>query len=56
MVGYPAERETDFLELRDFVTSFEIERVGVFAYSPEEGSRAHALGDPVPDEVKAGPR
>jgi ribosomal protein S12 methylthiotransferase len=52
MVGYPAERDTDFRELRDFVTSFEIERVGVFAYSPEEGSRAHALGDPVPDEVK----
>ncbi len=52
MVGYPAEREADFQELRDFVESFEIERVGVFTYSPEEGSRAHALGDPVPEEVK----
>jgi len=52
MVGFPEESERDFLELRDFVESFEIERVGVFTYSPEEGSRAYALGDPVPEDVK----
>ena len=52
MVGYPAEREEDFRELRDFVESFEIERVGVFTYSPEEGSTAYKLGDPVPEDVK----
>jgi ribosomal protein S12 methylthiotransferase len=52
MVGYPAETEEHFRELLDFVTSAEIERVGVFTYSPEEGSRAFNLGDPVPDEEK----
>ena len=52
MVGYPTEGEKEFRELRDFVVSSEIERVGVFTYSPEEGTRAQELGDPVPTEVK----
>lgn len=52
MVGYPAESDEDFQELLDFVISAEIERVGVFTYSPEEGSPAFALGDPVPDREK----
>jgi ribosomal protein S12 methylthiotransferase len=52
MVGYPAEGDKEFLELRDFVESFDIEHVGVFTYSPEEGTPAAALGDPVPADVK----
>jgi len=52
MVGYPAEGETEFEELRQFVESFAIEHVGVFTYSPEEGTPARHLGDPVPREVK----
>lgn len=52
MVGYPAERDKEFSELRDFVESFDIEHVGVFTYSPEEGTPAAALGDPVPADVK----
>lgn len=52
MVGYPTEGEEEFLELRDFVKETRIERVGVFAYSPEEGTRARSLGDPVPPEIK----
>jgi ribosomal protein S12 methylthiotransferase len=52
MVGYPAEGEKEFLELSDFVESFDIEHVGVFTYSPEEGTPAAALGDPVPADVK----
>lgn len=52
MVGYPAEGDKEFLELRDFVESFGIEHVGVFNYSPEEGTPAAALGDPVPEDVK----
>jgi len=52
MVGYPTEGENEFAELRDFVTETRIERVGVFAYSPEEGTRSWQLGDPVPREVK----
>jgi len=52
MVGYPAEGEREFHELKDFVASFEIERVGVFTYCPEENTRAMSLGDPVPQDVK----
>jgi len=52
MVGYPTEGESEFRELRDFVASAQIEHVGVFAYSPEEGTRAWPLGDPVPQETK----
>lgn len=52
MVGYPTEGEREFRELKDFVSSTQIEHVGVFTYSPEEGTRAWRLGDPVPHDVK----
>ena len=52
MVGYPTEGEKEFRDLRKFVASAEIEHVGVFTYSPEEGTRAWNLGDPVPLEEK----
>ncbi|HMK35087.1 MAG TPA: 30S ribosomal protein S12 methylthiotransferase RimO [Desulfomonilaceae bacterium] len=52
MVGYPAEGETEFRELSDFVATCDIEHVGVFTYSPEEGTSAFQLGDPVPGDVK----
>jgi len=53
MVGYPGEGEDEFGELREFVESGRVEHVGVFTYSPEEGTSAFKLGDPVSDEVKA---
>ncbi|MFH1115311.1 MAG: 30S ribosomal protein S12 methylthiotransferase RimO [Pseudomonadota bacterium] len=52
MVGFPTEGEKEFLDLRDFVQTYSIEHVGVFTYSPEEGTRAMDLGDPVPAETK----
>ena len=52
MVGYPAEGEKEFRELRDFVESTEIEKVGVFTYSPEEGTSAFELGDPICTDLK----
>ncbi len=52
MVGFPGEGEKEFAELRQFVQSMRIEHVGVFSYSPEEGTAAWSLGDPVPPEVK----
>lgn len=52
MVGYPTETESDFNELRDFVEEYEIDRVGVFGYSPEEGTEAFSLGDPIPQAEK----
>ena len=52
IVGYPNESEQDFQELYDFIKEVELDRVGVFTYSQEEGTRAFDLGDPIPEEVK----
>jgi len=50
MVGFPGETEAAFQALLDFVEEVRFERLGVFAYSPEEGTPALALPDPVPRE------
>ncbi|MBD5067933.1 MAG: 30S ribosomal protein S12 methylthiotransferase RimO [Alistipes sp.] len=53
LVGYPGESEADFAELEEFVREVRFERLGVFAYSEEEGTHsALRLRDDVPDEVK----
>lgn len=52
IVGFPGETETDFNELCDFVREMRFERVGVFAYSPEQGTKAYEMEDDVLDEVK----
>jgi ribosomal protein S12 methylthiotransferase len=52
ITGYPGETEKDFLELKDFITSCRFDRLGVFAYSHEEGTGAYSLKDSVPDKVK----
>ena len=53
IVGFPGETEADFAELCDFVKTVEFDHVGVFTYSHEEGTAAHALGDDVPARTKA---
>ena len=52
IVGYPGEDEKAFEELKDFVREARFSRLGVFAYSPEEGTPAYRLGDPVDEETK----
>lgn len=53
LVGYPGETEQDFAELEQFVRDVRFERLGVFAYSEEEGTySALSLQDDVPEEVK----
>ena len=53
MVGYPDESEADFGELKQFVSDVRFERLGVFAYSEEEGTySAEKLKDNIPQEVK----
>ena len=52
-MGYPGETEADFAELMQFVRDVRFERLGVFAYSEEEGTySARELADDVPDAVK----
>ncbi len=53
LTGYPGETERDFAELEQFVRDVRFERLGVFAYSEEEGTySARRLRDDVPEEVK----
>lgn len=53
MVGFPGETETDFEELKEFTKRARFERMGAFAYSEEEGTRAAKdFPDDVSEEVK----
>lgn len=53
IVGFPGETEAEFGELKTFVSDIRFEHVGVFTYSHEEGTAAHAVADDVPARVKA---
>ncbi len=52
IVGFPGETEADFDELLAFIAAVRFDHVGVFTYSHEEGTAAHALADDVPTGVK----
>jgi ribosomal protein S12 methylthiotransferase len=53
MVGFPGETEDDFKELLDFTRWARFDRMGAFAYSPEEGTwSGDRYEDDVPDDVK----
>ncbi|MDP1890271.1 MAG: 30S ribosomal protein S12 methylthiotransferase RimO [Gemmatimonadaceae bacterium] len=52
IVGFPGETDADVAQLLDFLQEIEFERVGVFAYSPQEGTRAAEMADDVPDGEK----
>lgn len=47
IVGFPGETSSDFEQLCDFLEETQFERVGCFAYSPQEGTRASLLEDDV---------
>ena len=52
MVGFPGETEQQFQTLLTFLRDYPFDRVGAFAFSPEEGTKAAEMPDQVPDEVK----
>jgi ribosomal protein S12 methylthiotransferase len=52
IVGFPGETDDDFQELLDFLEETRFDRVGAFTYSAQEGTRAWALADDVPEDVK----
>ncbi|MBQ9565592.1 MAG: 30S ribosomal protein S12 methylthiotransferase RimO [Synergistaceae bacterium] len=51
MTGFPGETEAQFQRVLDFLGEAELDRVGAFVYSPEEGTPAASFADPVPREV-----
>src|SRR5204863_434674 len=52
LVGFPGETDDDFRELLTFLEEAQFDRLGAFAYSPQEGTRATQYPDDVPDAVK----
>jgi ribosomal protein S12 methylthiotransferase len=56
IVGFPGERDEDFNELLAFAGDHAFDHLGVFTYSHEEGTSAHALADDVPARVKSARR
>lgn len=52
ITGFPGETEEEFEALMDFVGSMRFERLGVFTYSPEEGTKAARMEGQLPEEIK----
>ena len=52
LVGFPGETDGDFRELLAFLEEAQFDRLGAFAYSPQDGTRATRYPDDVPDPVK----
>ena len=52
IVGFPGETDAYFQTLLDFIRDTRFERLGVFTYSKEEGTRAGGMQNQVPDKVK----
>jgi ribosomal protein S12 methylthiotransferase len=53
LVGFPGETDEAFERLVEFVEDVHFERLGVFTYSPEEGTPSVAFPDQVPADVAA---
>lgn len=51
LVGFPGETDAQFARLLDFVREMRFDRLGVFTYSPEEGTPAHDLPGAVSPRV-----
>ncbi len=51
IVGFPGETDEHFQHLHEFVLRHEFDHVGVFTFSPEEGTPAYSMGSTVPQAV-----
>ena len=51
--GFPGETEADQEDLKSFIQTIQFDRLGVFTYSPEEGTPAAAMENQIPEDVKA---
>ena len=49
IVGFPGETDAEFETLIDFIERVRFERLGIFKYSQEEGSRAAKM----PEQIRA---
>jgi len=51
IVGHPKESEEDFKELAKFLEEFDFDRINIFAYSDEEGTKAYEMKEKVPLKI-----
>ena len=52
IVGFPDESKDDFNELCDFISEIKFDRLGVFAYSREDGTPAYNMPNQISEDVK----
>lgn len=52
LVGFPGETQEDMDELIDFIDTYDIDRLGAFAFSDEEGTPSFDMPDKVPEEER----
>ncbi len=52
ITGFPGETDEDADRMYDFVDEMEFDRLGVFTYSPEEGTKAAEMPDQIEESVK----
>lgn len=52
IVGFPGETDQAYETLYRFIEETGFDRLGIFTYSPEEGTPAYPLGDPIPEDLK----
>ena len=52
IVGFPGEGEEEFETLAEFVNEIEFDRLGVFTFSPQEGTPAFDMDDQVDEDIK----
>ncbi|WP_281951470.1 30S ribosomal protein S12 methylthiotransferase RimO [Nitrosophilus kaiyonis] len=51
IVGHPGETDEDFNELCKFLEEFDFDRINVFAYSDEEGTKAYEMKEKIPKDI-----
>ncbi|MEN2984755.1 MAG: 30S ribosomal protein S12 methylthiotransferase RimO [Dictyoglomaceae bacterium] len=52
IIGFPGEGEEEFKELLDFIENYPFERVGVFSFYPEKGTKAYNMPNQVDEKIK----
>ena len=52
IVGFPGESDDDFNQLVDFIEDIKFDKLGVFEYSKEEGTKAASLDEQISDSIK----
>lgn len=53
ITGFPGETEEQFTELCEFINEVKFDRLGCFAYSPEDGTPAAKLDGQLDNEIKS---